>query len=183
MTRCREMRTSAGRIKRKIEKKSLRMTRPARNTTERLPGANGWREPRISRHNNLNGGHISLRRLWVMAVVADANDLGLITTGRPAQVSWALWVRRDGGGPISVSSPPAFDWSLYVWTILAREEEIHRWECDGDYSFLIAKLWSVDLVNSIINGWLINIETKIGKIINGEEKVFNVWDMCHWISA
>lgn len=31
-----------------------------------------------------------------MAVMADANDLGLITTSRPAQVSWALWVRRWG---------------------------------------------------------------------------------------
>jgi len=61
---------------------------------ETLP-TGGWPEG-ISRHNNLNGGHISLRRPWVMAVVADANDLGLITTGRPAQVSWALWIRlRD----------------------------------------------------------------------------------------
>lgn len=59
---------------------------------ETLP-TGGWPEG-ISRHNNLNSGRISLRRPWVMAVVADANDLGLITTGRPAQVSWALWIRR-----------------------------------------------------------------------------------------
>ena len=49
-------------------------------------------------NNNLNAGHISLRRPWIMAVAVDANDLGLITTVCPlGQVSFGYCRWNDRG--------------------------------------------------------------------------------------